>query len=238
MVMAETFRCKGKLWTRYPAEQVDHYVVGLDLGASMDPTAIAVVRHQVEPLDAWTVNEKRGRLDQDIKIYLDVVHLERLRLGMNYVEIAGYVAELLTRAPLPQVGVSLVLDETGCGRPVADLFDAHGLKPIKVVITAGFRAEHHPARRWAVPKHLLISGLDAALHTGKLKIAAGLTEAGALADELKDFRRHVTLAGRATFGARVGRHDDLVLAVALAVWWAGSRRGPRAYVGFAVGLCS
>jgi hypothetical protein len=35
---------------------------------------------------------------------------------------------------------------------------------------------------------------------------------------LKDFRRKVSTAGRYQYEARVGRHDDLVLAVAIALW--------------------
>jgi hypothetical protein len=233
----QTFMHSGKRWTRFPAERVDYYVVGLDLGASADPTALCVTHHQVEPLETWTPNEKRGRLDQDVKVNYDVVHLERLRLGSSYFEQVAHVADVLNRPPLPQVGADLVLDETGCGRPVADLFDAKGLQPQRVVITAGYGAERHGPRRWAVPKHELISGLDAALHTGKLKIAAALTEAGALRDELKDFRRLVSAAGRATFSARVGRHDDLVLAVSLSVWWALERRKHRMYQGPLKGLC-
>jgi hypothetical protein len=51
-----------------------------------------------------------------------------------------------------------------------------------------------------------------------------LPEAKALALELQDFRLNFTAAGSMTFGARVGRYDDLVLAVAIAVWRAA--RGP------------
>jgi hypothetical protein len=37
-------------------------------------------------------------------------------------------------------------------------------------------------------------------------------------DELQDFRRKLSDAGRVTYAARTGRHDDLVLAVAIAAW--------------------
>jgi hypothetical protein len=56
-----------------------------------------------------------------------------------------------------------------------------------------------------------------------LKIAAALSDAGALQEEWKDFQRKVSDAGRATYNARTGAHDDLVLAVAIALWWATSR---------------
>ena len=36
--------------------------------------------------------------------------------------------------------------------------------------------------------------------------------------ELQDFRVEFTAAGHLTFNARTGKHDDLVLALAIAVW--------------------
>jgi hypothetical protein len=36
--------------------------------------------------------------------------------------------------------------------------------------------------------------------------------------ELRDFRAEVTDSGYWRFGARAGKHDDLVLAVAIALW--------------------
>ena len=38
--------------------------------------------------------------------------------------------------------------------------------------------------------------------------------------ELLDFRRSVSAAGRSTYQARTGAHDDLVLSTVIAVWWA------------------
>ena len=52
-------------------------------------------------------------------------------------------------------------------------------------------------------KGVLISALDARLHTRELRFAADLSEAGAMAEELKDFRRKVSDAGRATYAAQV-----------------------------------
>jgi hypothetical protein len=37
--------------------------------------------------------------------------------------------------------------------------------------------------------------------------------------ELQDFQASFTQTGYAKFGARQGKHDDLVLACAIALWW-------------------
>ena len=64
--------------------------------------------------------------------------------------------------------------------------------------------------------------VSARLHTDELKIAAALSDAETLQEELKDFQRKVSDAGRATYNARVGAHDDLILAVAIAFWFSKS----------------
>jgi hypothetical protein len=189
--------------------------MGVDLGQSTDPTAIAVLHHRVIPLDSWKPNDKAQTWKQDRTEHFDVKHLQRLPLGMSYPEQVQRVAMLLQRPPL-DADCKLVIDETGVGRAVGDIFDAAGLRPNRVTITAGQEA----TQRWHVAKGISISGIDARLHTGELRIAAALSDASALQDELKDFQRKVSEAGRATYNARVGAHDDLILAVAIALWFA------------------
>ena len=108
---------------------------------------------------------------------------------------------------------------SGVGRAVSEIFLSAGLEPIRITITAGAEVTAQGERRWHVAKSVLISTVDALLHTGVLRFAAALNEAPAMRDELKDFRRKLSDAGRATYAARVGAHDDLVLAVAIACWW-------------------
>lgn len=45
-----------------------------------------------------------------------------------------------------------------------------------------------------------------------------LPEAGTFVAELQDFKAEVTNSGYWKFGARSGKHDDLILALAIAVW--------------------
>ena len=205
-------------WRKVPATFKERYVVGCDLGQSQDPTAISVLHKKTLPLETWTHDDKLCVHRQDAKETLEVRHLERLALGQSYPEQVAHVANLLARAPL--VGdATLVIDETGVGRAVGDIFENVGMKPIRISITAGSEATVAGTRRHHVAKSILISTLDAALHTGELKFAAKLAEAAAMKEELLDFRRSVSAAGRFSFEARVGKHDDLVLSVAIALWW-------------------
>jgi hypothetical protein len=186
------------------------YVLGADLGQSSDPTAIAVIEH-THAFREWA----RGGADQVEDVFA-VRHLQRLPLGISYPAQVQEVALLLARPPL--VGnCELVIDETAIGRPVGDIFDTAGMSPTRVTITSGLD-QSFVNGSWHVPKQVLISTLDARLHTGELRFAKELLEAGTMQEELKDFRRKVSAAGRYTFEARVGKHDDLVLAVAIGLW--------------------
>lgn len=216
-VTRENFSYRGEQWRRERAVPVDRFFMGADLGQSIDPTAICVLHHRVEPLDDWTVERAKHVTRQRAVETFDIRHLERIPLGVSYPEIVQHCATLLARPPLRE-GCEFAIDETGVGRAVGDMFDHAGMLPIKVQITSGNEVSHLGTRRWGVPKALLVSTLDARLHAGELRFAAELSDSAALAEELKDFRRHVTAAGRATYAARTGRHDDLVLAVAIALW--------------------
>jgi hypothetical protein len=187
------------------------YTVGVDLGQSIDPTAIAIVR-------ASPVSDA----DEDPDPLFQVGYLERLPLNTPYPGVIGHVGRLISHPKLQpdEIAPELVIDYTGVGRPVFDTFDAKGLSPIGVGITAGDTVIHDKKdpKVWKVPKIILISGLQAVLHDGRLKIQKTLADAPALVSELQDLRATVTDSGYWKFGAREGKHDDLVLALAIAVW--------------------
>src|SRR6201989_2750881 len=63
-----------------------------------------------------------------------VGHLERLPLGTTYPAIVAHVTRLLTKLPDHS---ELVIDFTGVGRPVFDMFVYSGISPIGILITGG-----------------------------------------------------------------------------------------------------
>ena len=70
-----------------------------------------------------------------------------------------------------------------------------------------------------VPKRDLVSVVQVGLQNRTLKIAESLQLAETLSRELQNFTVKITDAANDIYGAwREGTHDDLVLAVALAVW--------------------
>lgn len=83
--------------------------------------------------------------------------------------------------------------------------------------------ETQSAEVWHVAKLQPESRLQAMLHSGHLEIAADLPDLAALKAELQNFRVNFTAIGNMTLAARIGAHDDLVLAVAIALWYAEHR---------------
>jgi hypothetical protein len=195
------------------------YTVGVDLGQANDPTAIITIETEATKRVYYT--SLGGEPHQALERFEHRVrHAERLPLQLPYPEQVAYVRGLLVRLP---EGAELVIDMTGVGRPVFDLFEAEGLRPTGIVITGGLEESRGGARIYHIPKIQLVSRLQASLHAGELKFATGLAEEQAFKHELSEFRMRHTDTGRLTFGAREGRHDDLVLALAVALWRAQDR---------------
>jgi hypothetical protein len=123
----------------------------------------------------------------------------------------------------------LAVDGTGVGRAVVDLLREEGfqlnLDFYPVLIHGGDR-EHLDKGFWRVPKRDLVFGAQAALQTERLKFAAGMDNLDTLVQELRDFRVKINPATAHDSYShwRENAHDDLVLAVALAVW-AASKAG-------------
>ncbi len=185
------------------------YFIGLDLGQASDLTALAIVERP----------DQRSRDGKETLYALR--HLRRFALGTPYTEIVPAVTALAARAPLSG-RVTLVVDQTGIGRAVVDMLRQQASCGIvAVTITAGetmTRAEDGSRR---VPKKELVTGLQLLLQARRLRVARAVPECATLVRELENYRLRITAAAHETFGAGpASAHDDLVIAVALAGWWA------------------
>jgi hypothetical protein len=185
-------------------------VIGLDLGQSQDYTALSVLR---------VMPQLEG------KPVLQCGHLERFKLGTKYPAIVDSVVQLTQRRELGE-NWSLVLDATGVGKAVVDMFtDALGSQKSRlaaVTITAG-NSVTGGRMSYGVPKKDLVTTLLVLLESGRL-VFADLPEMPQLSAEMLDFRVKITESGNAIWGSwREGSHDDLVLSVAMAAWYAEKR---------------
>ena len=100
---------------------VNEYYLGLDLGQKRSYTAIAVVERTVDR------EERRCALTWEMEWHelsqprVAVRHLERIGLGTSYVDVVDRVRELVWSDAL-RGKTKLVVDATGAGAPVVDLF--------------------------------------------------------------------------------------------------------------------
>jgi hypothetical protein len=202
-----------------PDEPRDLFVIGLDLGQVEDPSALCV-DHQTERSDRQKQHAIR--------------YLTRWPLKTAYPDIVEDVVVLVAKLP-EDAEIVLCVDVTGVGRAVFDLFvraqaRLRGVHLVPISITGGAGYKAHQGG-WSVAKGDLVSSTQAALQTDRLKIVPNLEYAQTLLQELQVFKIKVNLStANVSFEAwREKDHDDLVLAVALAVWL-GERGRRRLWV--------
>jgi hypothetical protein len=190
--------------------------LGLDLGQVSDYSALVVLQSA----------------DRDPPRHYDGRFLYRWSLGTSYPAIAQETARIASRvSQQPQVlEVWLAVDATGVGLPVVDMLRREPMPRVKmlpVMITGGL-TESQKGGVWHTPKRNLVGVTQTALQTGRLKMASALPEVTTLTQELQNFQMKVSLdTGHDSYGAwREGTHDDLVLALACALW-CGERQWPR-----------
>jgi hypothetical protein len=182
------------------------YASGIDPGQSVDPTALALVEY-----------------DPGRKIVYRLVALHRFPLGTPYTQLPDDLASRVDEQPLRKHTL-VAVDATGVGAPVLELFreqlptvPVYGITITSGTTVTGKHTNPH------VPKHDLIATASVILEQRRLQIAANMTETETLVDELLDYRRTTNERGIDSYAAVAGSHDDLVLALSLALWAAERR---------------
>jgi len=198
--------------------------IGLDLALTSDYTAIAIVDKGLTPkLDpAGRPSYPGYLLNLDTcNVTYDLVHLERYSLGTNSIEVVRKVKEMIGGPAFFNRDYQILPDSTGMGRPIVDQLRLAKLHLIPIVITAGSE-ETNKDGFCHVPKRELISNISIMLDNHELRADKFLPNRQILIDELKAFKLKISLAGNDTYEAwrNEGAHDDLVLAAAMAAYWA------------------
>lgn len=199
------------------------FCVGLDIGQTQDFTALCVAE-RIQARPPWRGEPAWAAWEPPLPpppAHYHVRHLERLPLGISYPDMVDHVRALLNRPPLGDSETNLAVDATGVGKPVVDLLRNSQLRAslYAVTITGGDTVSKDNSRYWRVPKRDLIAATQVLLQAQRLKIAAALPEAPVLVSELLGYRVKIDpRTAHDSYNAREGAHDDLVLALALAVF--------------------
>jgi hypothetical protein len=205
-------------------------LIAVDLGKKRDWTALSIAQKFMDEMPI--PDEPETTRTQSV---YEIPYLDRVR-NQSYELIADRIAGLKMRPELKTAMV--VIDETGVGTAVGDMLEARSLQPWRVTITGGIEVTQQ-GLAYHVPKRDLATIVAILLKSRRLRIAKELPLAEALKAELENFEAKISLTtGHDSYGAgddwREGNHDDLVLAVALAVWL-GERSSPSIVVSPTVG---
>lgn len=200
--------------TAKPTITSRRFFIGLDLGQANDPTAITVLEHVVQRTE-WP--------DYKMLHEYQLRYAKRYPLGTSYPDIVDAAKAVFQNRQLQlstHLPTTMVIDLTGVGRPVLDMFRKAGLDPLAINITGGnTTSSGQDPKILNVPKRDLATTLQVLLQSGMLKFAHNLGELATLKKELQNFKVKVSASGQDAYEAwRSGDHDDLVLSTALACW--------------------
>jgi hypothetical protein len=190
------------------------YIFGLDLGQAQDYSALVLVERTPPRLD-----EAPFKVPVKIPASYAVRYVHRWQLGTDYVQVVHDVAHRLARSPV-EGQAALVVDRTGIGQAVVDMVRKAGLKPMAVHVHGGAVVT---TGNWVynVPKRDLVGVVQVLLQQERLVFPRAMPLMGPLFRELQSFRAKIDpeTAHDSYSAWREQDHDDLVFALALALWW-------------------
>lgn len=189
------------------------YIVGVDLGQQNDYTVLTVVAPNL------LINNE---------MEYEVPYIYRYPLKTSYVYVVKHIQKTMEERGFKD-DYLLIIDHTGVGRPVVDLFNENNIPLVGVTITGGNKASWTSPREVSVPKWDIVSSLQVSIQCGKLKLSKKMHELNRLIDEMINFTATSTRKGKGKFEAASGQHDDMVLSLGLAIWYCEYkfRRGKR-----------
>ena len=222
------------------------FIIGLSIGTSQTTTALCVLEQRGRDTGEEETYGLPGPANWNgqptipaptravYEHFYAVRHLERLGAGTPYPKQVSQTKELVTRLEQSKAQVSLIIDQTGTGRPVTDLFRTAKLEPSAATVTGGDIVSRE-GNEYRIPKRDLVSTAQVLLQAKRLTIASSLALSQVLVSELLAFKATITLSRENSSAPpepwRERTHDDLVLAVALACWY-GETHKPVQTTGF------
>ena len=163
---------------------------------------------------------------------LGIFHTKQFTLGTPLDEVADATAELARQcratiiADASNNSAAISLLAARFGKPANALVagvitqaDSHAMQPQDMLVSLGGQRSHVP--RWTLSKRELIESVSAEIDNGTLKISKN-NDYEMMRDELGTLERTVRRSGSVAYSAPAGKHDDLIMALALCMF--GLRR--------------
>ncbi len=177
--------------------KIGQHIISLSLGTVAEPSALAVVQPR-----------------QERETHFDVVGLQRFPAGRPILAMVNRVMDIVEDKRKVR-DYTLLLDISSVGRAPLRVFEVRGIFAGAIDLTNA-ESESYTNGVQRVPLRDVIGAAQVVLQTARLKVASGLDLAETLVADLigfdpKPVARDMDLRG--------GRNADLVLALAVAIWW-------------------
>jgi hypothetical protein len=185
-------------------------IISLDPAQLKDWSAVAVIDMKYVPFNP--VGSKAARFEYDL------IAMNR-KQGLPYDQIVDWVVKTVNN-PAFNKGepCAFLLDSTGVGVAVKDMLKAKGIRPKAITITAG-DAYSRVGAEFHVGKARLIGKFLGAFDAGKVHVNPNMPIWSQVENEMLSFRAEMSAQGRVKMEAQQGEHDDMLLALAMAVWY-------------------
>ncbi len=192
------------------------YTIGVDLGFAKDYTAIVTLDREPRKVDGERIGEAFKREHHWVDHYR-AVRVERMPLKTEYHNVVERVGQYKRRYP----NSNIIVDATGVGLAVTQHLARDGVAHVPMLITGG-HGYNTQKRPWSIAKAEIISKMLLVYGENRIHLSPTGESAHILRAELQDFRMKRTASGNEQYLGdwRVGAHDDLVLALGIAVWLA------------------
>ncbi len=200
------------------------YIVAQDIAKKVDYTTTVI--HRITP------ELVKGSVANRIYYFEDVVYRDKRQL--KYTELPLYTKELMESFELYGKSV-LLIDGTGVGEAVYDLYEEAALDPLKIVFGSGesvstqrqrdkanwSTSRFGPISAFVVPKVDLVGSLSVYMQQGKIRQAEGLRF---MVDVENQYRNFIGRINEKTKYVKYGNasdeiHDDWVVADSMATWY-------------------
>ncbi len=199
------------------------FYLGVDFGSQQDYSAFALVRqNQVVKVKQ---NGFGGISYEDIALEYQLLFLERIELGTAYHRIVDRIGGILRDEDLR--GETMVVpDATGVGVPIIQMMRERGVTPMTPIsIHGGMTVSPNDFGGYSVPKRDLVTALTIVVQSRRLRVASDVKYRAQLVHEMQSFTLKTTKSGNDTYEALMEKdHDDLVMALAMAIWLAERRK--------------
>jgi hypothetical protein len=214
-----------------PVKHYQQFHVGVDIGKHQDHTAIVVVE---DALVAPGTQDK-VTFERQVRREMYVRKVERLRLKTEYDKVIERVGQVLDAEEMQGSNVFLSVDATSVGEYVTECmrkeYRAKRVGITEVLITGGM-TQHWEGRRFHISRNALLDRLSLTLERGELALPKGLRGMDLLQEELRGLRRTAGWKLMPRWEC-LGEHDDLAMALAMALWsasnWEVPKKAPRVW---------